>query len=181
MPPAGMSDARGAVAGTAATPENLMLRLGVEHFLFEEAALLDNWRLEEWLALFTEDAHYVVPTTDLPNADPRRDAVFIDDDTKRLRGRVARLLSRHAHREYPSSRTRRILSNIRLTRIEDHELDVEASFVVYRARAEAIAPYVGIYRYTLAREKGLGFRIRHRRAELDLERLSEHGAVSIIL
>ena len=50
--------------GVPASPENLMLRLAVEHFLFEEAALLDNWRLEEWLALFTEDCLYVVPTTD---------------------------------------------------------------------------------------------------------------------
>jgi p-cumate 2,3-dioxygenase beta subunit len=175
------TDAKSGALGTPATQENLLLRLAVEHFLFEEAALLDNWRLDEWLALFTEDARYVVPTTDLPNANPRRDVVFIDDDAKRLRGRVARLMSRYAHREYPSSRTRRLVTNIRLTRIEAHEVDVEASFVVYRARAEAIAPYVGIYRYTLVRERDAGFHIRHRRAELDLERLSDHGAVSIIL
>ena len=174
------SDVDAAPFGTEATQANLLLRLAVEHFLFEEAAHLDNWRLDEWLALFTVDGRYVVPTTDLPDGDPRRDVVFIDDDLKRLRGRVVRLKSRYAHREYPVSRTRRIISNVRLTRIEAHKLDVEASFVVYRARAEAIAPYVGIYRYTLVRE-GNAFRIRHRRAELDLERLSDHGAVSIIL
>jgi p-cumate 2,3-dioxygenase subunit beta len=173
-------DAAATSVGTPATQENLLLRLAVEHFLFEEAAHLDNWRLDEWLALFTEDGRYVVPTTDLPDGDPARDVMFIDDDPKRLRGRVARLKSRYAHREYPVSRTRRVISNVRLTRIEIHELDVEASFVVYRARAEAIAPYVGIYRYTLVRE-GTSFRIRRRRAELDLERLSDHGAVSIIL
>jgi 3-phenylpropionate/cinnamic acid dioxygenase small subunit len=26
----------------------------VENFLFDEAELLDTWRLDEWLALFTE-------------------------------------------------------------------------------------------------------------------------------
>jgi p-cumate 2,3-dioxygenase beta subunit len=164
-----------------ATPENLLLRLAVEHFLFEEAALLDNWRLDEWLALFTADARYEVPATDLPTGDRRRDVMLIDDDAGRLRGRVERLKSRFAHREYPWSRTRRLIANVRLTRLEPHELDAEASFAVYRARAEAIAPYVGIYRYTLARLDDGGFRIRHRRAELDLERLSDHGAVSIIL
>jgi len=162
-------------------PDHLLLRLAVEHFLFEEASYLDNWRLDDWLALFTPDAHYIVPTTDLPDGDPKRDVMFIDDDFTRLQGRVNRLKSRHAHREYPSSRTRRLISNVRLTRVEPGELDLEASFLVYRGRAESIAPYVGRYRYTLAREASGEFRIRHRRAELDLERLSEHGAVSIIL
>jgi p-cumate 2,3-dioxygenase subunit beta len=169
------------VRTTPATQENLLLRLAVEHFLFEEAAHLDNWRLDEWLALFTEDGRYVVPTTDLPDGDSRRDVMFIDDDPARLRGRVARLKSRFAHREYPWSRTRRLITNIRLTRVTSHEVDVEASFAVYRARAEVIAPYVGLYRYTLARGDDETFRIRHRRAELDLERLADHGAVSIIL
>jgi p-cumate 2,3-dioxygenase beta subunit len=175
-----MSDASVSAPATPPTRENLLLRLAVEHFLFEEAAHLDNWRLDDWLELFTEDAHYVVPTTDQPSGDPRRDVMFIDDDRNRLRGRVNRLKSRYAHREYPWSRTRRLITNIRLTRIAAHEVDVEASFAVYRARAEAIAPYVGRYRYVLARV-GDTFRIKHRRAELDLERLSDHGAVSIIL
>jgi len=164
-----------------ASEDGLLLRLAVERFLFDEAADLDNWRLDEWLKLFTEDARYEVPTTDRPDGDPRRDVMLIDDDFTRLSGRVNRLKSRYAHREYPSSRTRRLISNVRLTRIEGSEIDVEASFVVYRARAEQIAPYVGCYRYTLVRDGNGGFRIRRRRAELDLERLSDHGAVSIIL
>lgn len=176
-----MSGASAFSPGLPATHENLLLRLAVEHFLFEEAALLDCWRLDDWLALFTDDARYILPPTDVPDADPRRDMMFIDDDRARLQGRVNRLKSRFAHREYPTSRTRRLITNVRLTRASKDEVDAEASFVVYRARAEAIAPYVGIYRYTLARGPGETFRIRHRRAELDLERLSDHGAVSIIL
>jgi p-cumate 2,3-dioxygenase beta subunit len=167
--------------GVPASRENLLLRLGVEYFLFEEAAHLDNWRLDEWLALFTKDARYLVPTTDHPDGDPAHDMMFVDDDYARLEGRVNRLKSRHAHREYPSSRTRRLITNVRLTRIDDGEVDLEASFAVYRSRNESIAPYVGIYRYTLARQSGGGFLIRLRRAELDLERLTDHGAVSIIL
>ena len=80
--------------------ETRTLREEVEDFLFEEAALLDEWLLDEWLALFTEEARYVVPTTDLPESDPRQDMVFIDDDIIRLRARVIRQNSRHAHR-YP--------------------------------------------------------------------------------
>jgi p-cumate 2,3-dioxygenase beta subunit len=167
--------------GVPASQDNLLLRLAVEYFLFEEAAHLDNWQLDEWLSLFTKDARYLVPTTDLPDGDPARDMMFIDDDYERLKGRVTRLKSRHAHREYPSSRTRRLITNVRLTRIDASEVEVEASFAVYRSRNEMIAPYVGIYRYTLARQDGGAFLIRRRRAELDLERLTDHGAVSIIL
>ena len=46
------------------------LREQVENFLFKEAALLDEWRLDDWVDLFTEDGRYVVPTTDLPDGDP---------------------------------------------------------------------------------------------------------------
>ena len=76
----------------------MLLQHEVEQFLYQEAALLDQWRLDEWLDLFTEDARYVVPSTDLPEGDPKQDLVFIDDDRLRLQGRVNRLKSRHAHR-----------------------------------------------------------------------------------
>ena len=36
-------------------------RATIEDFLYEEAALLDEWRLQEWLDLLTEDATYEVP------------------------------------------------------------------------------------------------------------------------
>ena len=51
--------------------ERLLLRLEAEDFLVEEAALLDDWRLDDWLALFTPDARYVVPSTDRPDEDTR--------------------------------------------------------------------------------------------------------------
>src|SRR5918912_2836397 len=109
----------------------ILLREEIEDFLYHEAALLDEWRLDEWVALFTDDARYVVPTTDLPEGDPQRDLVFIDDDLTRLQGRVERLKSRHAHREYPSSRTRRLVSNVRIASAGGDEVEATANFVVY--------------------------------------------------
>ena len=155
------------------------LREQVEDFLFKEAALLDDWRLDDWVDLFTDDGRYVVPTTDLPDGDPRRDLVFIDDDINRLRARAVRLNSRHAHREYPWSRTRRFISNVRVEETGDGELAVSSNVLVYRFRAGEGAPYVGSVHYILRRDDG-AFRIAYRRAVLDLEALSWHGAVSII-
>ena len=156
------------------------LREKVEDFLYEEAALLDEWRLDEWLALFTADARYVVPTTDLPEGDPKKELVFIDDDVVRLRARVERLKSRHGHREYPSSRTRRFISNVRIKRLDGHDMLVTSSFLVYRFRAGDTSPYVGWYEHRLKQIDG-ELKIQHKKAVLDMEALREHGAVSIIL
>jgi p-cumate 2,3-dioxygenase beta subunit len=156
------------------------LREEVEDFLYDEATVLDEWRLDDWLTLFTEDARYVVPTTDLPQGDPQRDLVFIDDDIVRLRARVNRLNSRHAHREYPSSRTRRFISNVRVKETGRDEISATASCLVYRFRNGQGDPYIGHYEYTLKRVDGK-LKIRYRKAVLDLEALSWHGAVSIIL
>ena len=47
-------------------------RSQIEDFLYHEAALLDAWKLDEWLALLTDDARYRIPSNDAPNGDPAR-------------------------------------------------------------------------------------------------------------
>jgi p-cumate 2,3-dioxygenase beta subunit len=105
--------------------------------------------------------------------------VFIDDDMVRLRARVERLKSRHGHREYPSSRTRRFITNIRIN-LTEGGMVVTSSFLIYRFRMGEASPYVGWYEHQLKQADG-ALKIHHRKAVLDMEALSEHGAVSIIL
>jgi len=164
---------------TVPLPERLALRLEVEEFLIEEAAILDEWRMDDWLALFTDDATYVVPSTDLPDGDPSANLTLIDDDHLRLTWRVNRLKSRHAHREFPWSRTRRLVTNVRVLRAEGDEIDVSASILIHRFRHGKADMFVGRYLFTLARTAD-GLRIRRRRAELDPERLSPNGALSMV-
>jgi p-cumate 2,3-dioxygenase beta subunit len=152
----------------------------VEHFLYEEAALLDEWRLEEWLELLAPDIRYTVPCTDKPGGDPDRELVLLDDDMVRVKARVNRLLSRRAHREFPWSRTRRLITNVRVIGRVDDRIEVTANFVVYRIRNEETAAYIGRYLYRLV-EHGESYKISFRRAELDLESLHPHGTVSFIL
>ena len=154
-------------------------RTEIEDFLFEEAALLDAWKLDEWLALLTEDAYYRVPSNDRPQSDPRGTLFTIADDMARLRARVTRLKDRNAHAEYPPSRTRRLITNVRIT--EKNPLRVEANFAVYRHRAnEDVRQYVGRYRYHLRRVDGK-LKIGGREAILDAMELASLGAVSFIL
>ncbi len=156
-------------------------RAEVEEFLFHEAALLDEWRLDEWLDLLTEDATYRVPPNDAPNSDSADTLFLIADDIARIRGRVKRLGNPEAHAEHPRSRTRRIISNVRITSRDENYLDIAANFVFYRFRRdERVCVYVGNYVYRLRIDNG-AFRIAERRAVLDSEELGGLGSISFIL
>jgi p-cumate 2,3-dioxygenase subunit beta len=158
-----------------------MNRGEAEDFLFHEAALLDAWKLDEWLALLTGDCVYRVPSNDAPEGDPSTTLYLIADDLARIRGRVERLKDPLAHVEFPHSRTRRMVSNVRITGRSGDEMSVEANFVVYRfRREERVSAFVGRYRYRLRLVEGL-VKIASREAILDAEELGSLGAVSFIL
>jgi p-cumate 2,3-dioxygenase subunit beta len=164
----------------AAQSLETVTRQTIEDFLYEEAALLDEWRLDEWLELLTEDATYEVPSTDTPDGDPKTTLSIIADDIARIRSRVKQLLGKSAWAENPPSRTRRLISNVRIRGVEGESIAVTANFAVYRLRFEHVDTYVGRYEYTLVQRDGR-LKIRARKAILDLEALRPHGKVSIIL
>lgn len=156
-------------------------REDVEDFLYAEAAMLDDWRLDDWLALLTEDAAYYVPSNDRPAGDHRDTLYMIADDINRIRARIKRLKDPDAHAEFPHSRTRRIVSNVRITRADGAEIEARANFVVYRFRRGApVRDFVGHYVYRLLAGPD-GLKIRERRAILDSTELGGLGAVSFIL
>jgi p-cumate 2,3-dioxygenase beta subunit len=154
----------------------------VEDFLYAEAALLDEWRLDEWLALFDQErGGYYMPTTDYPNGDHNTDLFLIADDMPKLRSRVEQLLSGLTWAENPRSRTRHMVSNVRILGHDRDVLSVTANFVVFRMRFQNIDPYIGTYHYKLLpRDEGM-FTILERRVILDLEALRPHGKVSFIV
>ncbi len=156
-------------------------RNDVEEFLYREAAMLDAWKLEQWFALFTEDANYHVPTVGTaPDVSPDNTLFYIADDHDRLRERVVRLQKKTAHVEWPRSRTRHLVSNVLIEAREGDELVVSAAFAVYRFKNGDAHTYVGSYRYRLIGGPG-EFRIREKRCMLDMDALRPHGRVSILL
>jgi p-cumate 2,3-dioxygenase subunit beta len=156
-------------------------RAEIEDLLYREAALLDSWELEAWLALLTEDAGYFVPPNDKPDADHRTTLFTIADNNARLRERVKRIMDPSCHAEYPHSRTRRLITNVRITAIEGDSVRIAANFIVHRFRRDGDARvFVGEYRHVLRRVGGT-LKIAERRAVLDAEELGALGAVSFIL
>jgi p-cumate 2,3-dioxygenase beta subunit len=121
-----------------------------------------------------------VPSTDTPDGEAHTTLFIIADNIERIRSRVRQLLGKSAWAENPPSRTRRLISNVRIREREGDTIRVTANFVVYRMRFELVDTYIGRYEYTLVWRDG-ALKIRHRRAILDLEALRPHGKVSIIL
>ncbi len=159
----------------------LVTREEVEDFLYFEAQLLDEWRLDEWLELLTEDARYLIPSNDCPEGDPRTSLFLIADDRTRIEQRVLRIKSADCHAESPKSRTCRMISNVRIEKTEGNLIHVAANFICHRFRRYGRAyPFVGFYRHIL-RHEGDRLRIRERKAILASEELGNLGSVSFIL
>jgi len=156
-------------------------RSDVEDFLFAEADLLDQWRLPEWLTLFTDDAKYEVPCTDLPpDASPDTNLFYIADDRIRLGERVKRLMKRTAHAEFPHSKTSRMVGNVRIRSRTDDEMEVSCVFQTLRTKDGTTDLFFGTSNYRLT-TNGDGLRIREKRCVLGSEGLRPSGRISIVL
>ena len=155
-------------------------RQDIEEFLFAEAALLDNFEFDPWLALFTPDAHNLIPPLDLREAGPQEALYLVNDDMNRLTSRVRQYQGRAMWVENPPARTRRMVSNVRILSDEGDQLHVTANFIVYRIRGNDVDPYIGRYQHVLVRTDA-GLRFKERKSTLDLEALRPFGKVTIIL
>lgn len=122
-------------------------RSQAEDWLYHEAELLDQWRLHDWLELFTADATYHVPDgADDSPASVR--AALINDDRARLEERVWRLVTGPAHAQIPRSTTRRLISNVRVAGAADDVL-VTSNFLVHEIRKGQERSLVGQYRHRM--------------------------------
>ncbi len=157
-------------------------RLEVEDFLFHEAELLDNWQLPAWTKLYSDDARYEIAS--LSSRDPLHESpstsIFIvADDKERMNLRADRLMKKSAHCEFPHSKTRHMISNVRVTQ-EGDCLRTKANFVTYRTKGGRTSRYMGEAHYLLQPD-GAGFKIKHKRCVLDLDTLNDQGRLTIML
>ena len=161
--------------------DTLLLRLHVEDFLWLEADLIDQWRLDEWLEMFTDDAHYYVPPSDVDGdtADPDTSLFYIMDDRNRMQERVIRLKKIGAHSEQPRSKVRHMISNVRVRR-EGVMIQARSSFAVWRNKDATSDVFVGHYLHELVEVDG-GLKIAKKTCVLDMEALRPHARISIIL
>jgi 3-phenylpropionate/cinnamic acid dioxygenase small subunit len=77
-------------------------------FVLREARLLDEQRFEEWLGLFTDDAHYWMPL-EWGQTDPRLTTSLMYEDLLLLKIRVERLKGNRTYSQKPKSRCHHVL------------------------------------------------------------------------
>ena len=152
----------------------------IEDFLYMEADLLDNGRLDDWAQLLTQDATYQIPSTDLPEGSPTDSLYLVADNRFRIDSRVKRMQKEYCHVEFPRSRTSRHISNVRIVENNEDSILVNANFVIYRMRYERMDTYVGKYEMRFVLENGQ-LKIKDRKSILALESLRPQSKVSIII
>jgi benzoate/toluate 1,2-dioxygenase beta subunit len=136
-----------------------------EDFLVHEARLLDEARFDEWLALFSEDACYWVPS-EPEQASPRDTVSLMYDDRRLLETRVRRLASPRIYSQEPRSRTSRIVTNVTLAEADaDGGSLVRSKFVLIEYRREQQRLFGGTYFHRLIVRDG-AIRIAMKRVDL---------------
>lgn len=130
---------------SAAEPADAAVHFEVAQLYYREAELLDEGRFTDWLELFAADLVYWMPTRTnrmrrqqaLSVAAPG-EAAFYDETKESLAWRIRRFDSGMAWAEDPPSRTRHLITNVRVRHAENdgaHYL-VRSNFLVYRNRLE---------------------------------------------
>ena len=109
-----------------------LTREQAEAFLYREAELLDDWRLEDWLRLFTRDGLYWVPIDEtLPVT---RHASIVRDDSLRREERVFHLLHTRFPAQTPRSRTLHMIANVRIAEAMPEAVTVRSNQVIHEVR-----------------------------------------------
>ncbi len=148
---------------------DMLRQYEVEKFYYDEAALLDARNFADWVELFAEDAHYFMPLRrtrtqrelDKEFTQPGEMA-FFDDDKTMLVGRVKKLASGLSWAEDPPSRTRHLITNVRILEDDGEELTVESNFHLYRTRLKSEEfSWIG-HRHDKLRRSGASFVIASR-------------------
>ena len=165
----------------------LLTRLQIEDFVYHEAELLDRWKLDEWLALYTSDCQYQIGPTgkaDAAELSPETSLFLVADNRFRLEQRVIRLKKPSAHAEYPHSRTRHLYNNVRILEDSGDLVKATVNFATFRTAKQQVQIYQGQIAYTFKAGGTLqdrSFQVAYKRATLDLDSLVPQGKITIIL
>ena len=162
------------VSGPVVTPE---LQFQVEQFLYYEAGLLDDSQFRAWFGLLADDIEYVMPIRpnrlrrDLSKPSGLPAMAHFDEDKASLDLRVRQLESGKHWAEEPPSRTRHLVTNVRIRPRPDGDpagdLDVTSNFLCYRNRLDTeVDIWAGQREDVLRRHDGT-FRVTRRTVLLD--------------
>jgi 3-phenylpropionate/cinnamic acid dioxygenase small subunit len=135
-------------------------------FIRHEARLIDEKRLDEWLALFTDDGLYWVPAAP-GQTDPLNHNSLACEDKLLLELRIERLKSPRAYSQRPPSRCLHVLQTPDLEKVDEErgELFTRTPFLYTETRGDESQRYAATAWHTLVRQDGR-LRIRMKRVDI---------------
>lgn len=125
----------------------------VSAFLFREARLMDSHAYDDWLALWTPDAHYWVPAN-ADDIDPDRHISLVNENMAGLEDRIARLKGGAHYAQDPRSRLSRVIGNIEILHGEDRDVTVYSTFNLTALRRGKFDIFAGSTTHRLRAEAG---------------------------
>ena len=141
-------------------------RSGAEALVYLEARYLDLGDWDAWLALYTADCEYWVPTAP-DQTDPKRQVSLYYEDRILMETRIRRLRHPSAHSLVDPIRTSRVIGGVKVEEGETlgDEITATSSFLMLEQHGERQRMFGGLLTHRLARE-GDGLRIRAKRVDL---------------
>lgn len=147
----------------------------ITEFLYEEAWLLDEIRLAEWVARLDVDLRYTCPVRQTRPLHQHaqsivRTVMHFDETYASIRGRVGRITdTRSAWAEDPPSRTRRLVTNILVDSTDDpDEFEVKSYLLCSRSRFEETnLLFLSCVRHDLLRRYDDGIKLARREIIVD--------------
>lgn len=154
-------------------------------FLQEEAELLDDGRLLDWLGMLAEEVSYRMPVrATLPRGDGpgfSSGVTLFDDGLSTLTLRVQRLVeSPNAHSEMPATRTRRFVTNVRVETAGE-DVQVRSSLLLLCSRWDVESfEFLAARRNDVLRRFGDDLKLVRREILID-QRVPESPYLSVFL
>ncbi len=130
----------------------------IEQFLYAEAAMLDDGRYEEWLALFADDGRYWVPLQGSSQSEESKCNSIADEDKMMLALRIERLRAGIAPSQQPKSCMQHVLQ--RPMAVDEAFLNPAVSvlrtpFTYAESRGDDMVTLHGHYIHKLVRTEGV--------------------------
>ena len=147
-------------------PAALMDRETAEALLVMEARLLDERKFREWMALFTEDGIYWVPSTP-DQQSPLEQASLFYDDRELMATRIDRLEHPLIHVQTPPSRTVHLVTNIVIEAPDGDtgEAMIASNVIMVEYRLDRQRVFAGRQHHRMCYQDG-SWRIAHKRVDL---------------
>mgnify|MGYP001181000891 CR=1 FL=1 len=142
-------------------------------FLLNEASLLDNNQFRTWFeTCINEDIVYTMPVRTTRNPGKQAhysDKMFFFNETyPTLELRVKKMETEYDWAEDPSSRTRRMVTNVRVWEMDDGNLEVRSYMQLSRSRLDEVGyQFLMMERVDILVRTDTGLRLRKREILVD--------------